>query len=702
MSNSSEVSGGRIHVRSAGPVRITLLDGRLQLVGVPAVGEFLKEDAPPGLYLLQYDTGWVSQEVPFRLEKGKNYEDLNVSVPFPSAAPIPGTSGYRPLQAKAAREMSENPRGLQDRTLGAGARLMVFVRSLKDGAKAPLLAALSLLDRNLKPLVDPLPSDRSSDREGWVGWCADVEPGFHVLRWKSEEASQPAVDQALWAAAGWTTILFLTSQDDGKAPHPQDLTVHMARIGTGFLPEENPADAADLVSTHLAMELALAGWRTGKALVDSSSLNRLLESKFANPMLGVVAAHVLLEGSKPDEDFLRKLLQTLESPSLLAHCPDIRALRGMVRRRFKSTEPVSLLDWPPVFKASFKGAIAGDWDGHGLISSGSLADRAAPRLVALSPWTTWLCLTDAVSSVQAPRTDDSDAEAKFLGDWLSNVFSELAPTERILRQLGFDWKQTTPENLWRLVLASPDPTLGKLAAQVQAMYRFAHQQGDLKGIGEWNLAGVARSLNLPRASVTSAAIRLAQGLATSPSIAEMEARSAADEAAWPPANGPRFIRGEAFGDMLLETAEQLASRYPDKDFTDGVAQVFAWFDGKLKRNRRFINGRRFATVDAFRAYLRKAVLNAARMAARTRRKGEAVAAVSTDQSLASRPAADPSPAQLASWHEAVEKLLEPHRTILQKLFFEQMDIGQVAEQLTLPRAMVERLYDEGIDRLPLE
>src|SRR5207245_2478803 len=112
--------------------------------------------------------------------------------------------------------------------------------------------------------------------------------------------------------------------------------------------------------------------------------------------------------------------------------------------------------------------------------------------------------------------------------------------------------------------------------------------------------------------------------------------------------------------------ERLATRHPDQDFTDGAALVFNWFDGRLRRNRRFINGRRFATEDAFRAYLRQAVWNAARMAARSRRRGEPVQALPAERKLAS---SDPTPAQLASLHEAVERLSEPHRTVLEKLFF---------------------------------
>ena len=90
--------------------------------------------------------------------------------------------------------------------------------------------------------------------------------------------------------------------------------------------------------------------------------------------------------------------------------------------------------------------------------------------------------------------------------------------------------------------------------------------------------------------------------------------------AWPPADGRAYIRSEHFAHLLVDLAGSLAARYSGMDFTDAVAQVFAWFDGKLAEDPRFINRRRFRTEGALRAYLRQALWNAARLAERRRKR----------------------------------------------------------------------------------
>ena len=699
MSNFEEKLAPVVIHSVGGPVRISLLDHRfMPIKEPPAIGDF-KANVKPGLYLLRCETGWFSQETPIKVG-AEGYKELKLRVPFPSAAPVPGTTGFHLEQAEAARRLSLPPQ--PDRN-SAGARLMLFLRADNpEPSRPPSLDALTPLGANLRPLKFSTLVADSNAKQGWAAWAADVEPGFCVLRWPGEDADAPAVDQALWTAPGWTTIVFLTARpadlkgENAPTPNRQDPTVHLVKRVEGFQPDPDAAD------NQLAMELALAGWRTGKPLVDQGSLlARLLDEKFVNPMLGIVAAHVLLQGESPDLKVLDEVLGALEK-LLISACPDVRALRAVVRRRFNRAESLPLLDWPPMFKASFQGAIASDWGGRGVISPGSLAERVAPRLVPLSPWTTWLALPAAVSAVLAPlrpESPDPEAEAEFLGGWLRRVLPELPMAETVIKVFGLDWRSIPVAELWRRFAESPDATLQKLVVQLREMYHFAQRDGGLDGLNQIDLAGVAKSLNLPQASVASAAMRLARQML---SLRDPQAdRKAAGGAAgsptpWPPAHGPRFIRGDAFGHMLLEVVEQLVRKYPGRDFTDGAAQVFAWFDAKLKQNRRFINGQRFPTESAFRAYLRQAVWNTSRQAERRRRKGGTVQALPSDQKLAS---SAPGPQQLAALRESVAALAEPFKGVLEWFFFEGKELDWIANSLHKTRRQIAQLYDEAIDRL---
>jgi hypothetical protein len=728
MSSSNPAELASVHVRSqGGPVRITLLDHRFRPVDPPGpgVGEFHWQ-GPPGLYILQYDTGWVSEQRHLDLEPGTAFTEEDLRVQFPSAAPVPGTSGYQEQQANAAHTLSVTPQAPPNTDLGVGARLMLFARTIEQGKPLPSLAKVSLLDRQLRPQVAPLTSDRSDTQHGCLGWCADLAPGYYVLRWAGAAADAPALDQGIWAADSWTTILFLTGQAEeksaavpersGDAPtwhFPSDLTIHLARREAGFLPLE-----PDAVAAQLAMELALAGWRTGKPLIDPASLDRLLDAKFGNPMLGIVGAHLLLEEAAPDRDLVLKVLDNLEM-NLIPGCPDMRALRAIARRRFDLEEAVPLLDWPPMFKASFKGAIAADWDGHGVISPGRLADRVAPCLVPLSPWTTWAALPAAPPGPETqagsvgtalpkpfafcpPAAEEPDlGEAEFLGTWLRRVLPSLPFVEGIADVLGFDWQTVDARELWRRFSAWPDVTMQKLAVQLRGMYHFAQRSGGLLALEDLDLAGVARGLNLPQTSVASAAILLARDLVTR-AYGEgnpMHEHSGAAEGSWPPENGQEYIRSEEFGTLLLDIVAQLAQRYPERDFTDGAAHVFAWFDSKLKQNRRFINPRRFPTESAFRAYVRQSLWNAALMAERSRRRGQAMRPLPAEQELV-YPA--PTPEQEAILHESLEALPQPHKTILEQFLLEEKDLDLIAETFDMTRSQVEKLYEEAIDQLSLE
>ena len=168
------------------------------------------------------------------------------------------------------------------------------------------------------------------------------------------------------------------------------------------------------------------------------------------------------------------------------------------------------------------------------------------------------------------------------------------------------------------------------------------------------------------------------------------------DSAWPPSNGRAFIRSNEFGEELIGLARELTARYPHMDFTDAVAQVFAWFDRKLANNRRFINKRRFRTRNAFRAYLRQALWNAARLVIRARRRREHIEALAVDQPVGAWAA---SPEIQMRVLEAIERLPEPHKTVFERCFFEEDALGDIAIALRRNVRDVESLYEEAVDML---
>ena len=165
---------------------------------------------------------------------------------------------------------------------------------------------------------------------------------------------------------------------------------------------------------------------------------------------------------------------------------------------------------------------------------------------------------------------------------------------------------------------------------------------------------------------------------------------------WPPSDGKEFICSEAFGHMLMGLVVQLARRYPKMDFTDAVAQVFAWFDRKLSDNRRFINERRFPSVNTFMAYLKQALWNAARLTERERRRHEHIEALAVERQIVIE---EVSPEDIANLIEIVEVLPEPHKTVFQRIFFDEENLSMIASILDLTQVRVIKLYEDAVDML---
>ena len=112
-----------------------------------------------------------------------------------------------------------------------------------------------------------------------------------MTRWaeKSPKGGPLVFDQALWLAAGWQTLVFICNSSEGAVP--ESASVHMARVGVDWSPYERDVGQA--------VELALWSLRQGRSQVPADLLNLLLESKFQNPMLGILGAHSLLPEPLP-------------------------------------------------------------------------------------------------------------------------------------------------------------------------------------------------------------------------------------------------------------------------------------------------------------------------------------------------------------------------------------------------------------------
>lgn len=402
-SSSSPSRSALIHVRSPSvPVVFELYDTNRNLID-SGTGE-LRRRVRPGLYVVEMTAGSNRKSQFVSVRGSETYEDLEIDLAFPTPTPMEGTSGERKAHGNAARKLSHDPRV----SLGEGGRLMVFARNMEPDDDHPVdWHGLEILDQEFAPVT--LIETVAARGDGWSGCCLDVSPGGYILRWPRRPASERTggregyrIDQSLWVAHGWTTMVFLaTEPEDGHWLWRQGATIHMARLDEGFKPLNNTDRP-----TGMALEVALHGLRQGQTWLPQRYLDLVLDGNYENPMLGIVSAHALLKRRDPPWFYFDKVVRNLDHKVLQDPHPDVDALRllGKLRREEASGTRVQPFRWPPMFYEAYRGLIERTWQDKEdmLVAEGSAADFAAATLLPESPWTCWRPQDVSAETLQAP------------------------------------------------------------------------------------------------------------------------------------------------------------------------------------------------------------------------------------------------------------------------------------------------------------
>jgi hypothetical protein len=492
---SRDQGDSEVHIKASnGPIDIQLFDHQMRRVA-SGHGE-LQVQVPSGLYMLQYGAGAEQKQKYVRVEPGKPYENLELSLRFPSAAPVAGSSDTHEYHTYPAAELSRQP----PQKHGNGGCLMIFARSVGDDSRAPVkLDSLSLHNQEMQQVADLAGEVKRDDNSGWAGLCVEVDPGGYALRWNEiiyarglQQTSEPhAVDQSLWVAEGWITIVFLAYDSRRKAINRQNASIHMAKVGYGYEPYADPEEER----VKQTLELALNGLRCGTPVVPDDLLTLLLDAKFKNPMLGIVGAHALLQQRRPDWSMFDTVVDNLDL--LIPAHPDVIALRllGELARNEESRMEVPPVSWPPMLYAAYRGLIAADWRAPNVILDGSVAERAAARLLPQSPWMCWMALDEQVERPGNRSAYAVSFEMASLLEQTSDPQSELSSSLRRVTGLESAAKAATP---------GKDVDVSDLAVQQVSRYLADLQQFE----NDVNLSDLSLNqfsqIGLPVASVKRA------------------------------------------------------------------------------------------------------------------------------------------------------------------------------------------------------
>ncbi len=224
-----------------------------------------------------------------------------------------------------------------------------------------------------------------------------MNPGLYRLRLSLPSGA--CQEHTLVACAGWQTQVFLL-QRDHEGARLADLpkaSVLMA-LGKGFQTGDAGLRQAELARLGLMNERKVL----------SSDVREMLEGKFANPMLGIYGAHLLLLENSPDLRLVRIVVNNLRSLLGDSH-PDVEALALAV-----NGSPASSFAVPPMLRRSWKLVVDATLERPDLVPADSVAARAAQNVCSEEPWFVW---TTSTQTSGDPRTDWESGLRSYLSPW---------------------------------------------------------------------------------------------------------------------------------------------------------------------------------------------------------------------------------------------------------------------------------------------
>ena len=336
----------------------------------------LDEELAPGIYELTLRAGPRVEREILRLVPGMR-EERDADLRFRSAAPLAGAADVRESHRDAAVAASRELAHAHGADAGG---LLIMLRSpgpVWREVGPDSVRALRVLRGDLSSVGEFQARYWTIGSDGWAVRAAAVAPGGHVLRRVQRGGT---VDQALWVASGWQTLVFVPQTAVG--PATELASIHMWPLHSPW----DPMMAAELDS---AAELALWGLREGRAVVPPNLLSLLLRAKWSNPMAGIVGARSLLLPGAPSGADLAPIIANLEQ--LVGAHPDVLSLRLDVPAQQAAVDPVA---WPPMLAASFRRLLRAAAESPMAIAGGSVAEQVAGRLVERGPWTAWRRLPD--------------------------------------------------------------------------------------------------------------------------------------------------------------------------------------------------------------------------------------------------------------------------------------------------------------------
>jgi len=349
---------------------IFLIDASLRRIA-SGLGK-LEREVPLGVYKVRFRSGASQEDRLVEVaELGARVTVESPPVWFRTAAPIDETLTTHEYQQAPASATSLSVHV----DAGRGGELFLFVRE-EDDSQPFAVPGVTIHALDSTELAQ-LDAGESIDDDRWAGINVRLDPGTYSVRVASGQLGE--YEMFATVSQGWQTQVFLVMEDFWKehehvrAPSLRSASMLMAHQGQGFQPTSRTVRLAELARQALSQ---------GRNVISSELMNELLHDKFMDPMLGIIAAHLLRRRHRPDRDLLRVVTGNLLG--MLGEHPDLQAL--LVATKDRSHPPIEVVERPPSLRSSWADIVRASRRRATLVPPDSPVGRIAQEVVAGGPW----------------------------------------------------------------------------------------------------------------------------------------------------------------------------------------------------------------------------------------------------------------------------------------------------------------------------
>ncbi|KUI97425.1 hypothetical protein [Vibrio sp. MEBiC08052] len=334
---------------------------------------------PKGIYQVEGKLGGQTQSMAVRLNK-----DISTLAPQPevySAVPLSNTITSHHYYEQAAAALSQETSSKETSTDHTNQPNLVFmIRTINQAQAQPIRAYFRISGEDNNVVFDSrIHATIQNESQGWLGFSLALRQGGYIVELIEQQiGEQPAQQRAIpiWLTDRFQTQIF-SLYTKGQIAY-DSLRLLMADRSLGFDPQDQTLASTEIMTTSLI---------AGTQGLSGQSMRIALSGKFANPIVGLFAAHTLLRRKTLNQDLLRVVIENLER--LLGDSPDVKALKVMFKLKLTEDIGEMTFDFPPTLRASYLGIVDADSQNPSVVEENSLFEKIGVGICTDSPFVTW-------------------------------------------------------------------------------------------------------------------------------------------------------------------------------------------------------------------------------------------------------------------------------------------------------------------------